>query len=89
MTLLLQRRERRDVLRGRRLLLLREDFRRLGTLPPALRAWLRPMATACLRLRTLRPLRPLCSFPRFISCIALFTFDLAFAPYRAMVLLSR
>jgi hypothetical protein len=58
--LLLQRRERRVVLRRVRLLVLaREDFRRFGTLPPALRAWLKPIAMACLRLRTLRPLRPL------------------------------
>jgi len=42
----------------------------LGTFCPARRASASPMATACLRLLTLRRERPLRSVPRFISCIA-------------------
>jgi len=54
--------------------------RRLGTLPPARRASLSPMAMACLRLRTVFPERPLLSWPRFISCIARSTLVDAFFP---------
>jgi hypothetical protein len=39
------------------------------------------MATACFRLRTFLPLRPLVSWPRFILCIALSTDFPAFRPY--------
>jgi hypothetical protein len=52
-----------------------------GTLPPARRASESPIATACLRLVTFLPLRPDFNLPRFISCIAFFTFFCAFAPY--------
>ena len=41
------------------------------------------MAIACLRLFTLLPERPLRSLPRFLSCIARFTFCCAFLPYLA------
>lgn len=41
-----------------------------GTLPPALRASDKPIATACFLLVTFLPLFPLLSFPSFISCIA-------------------
>jgi hypothetical protein len=58
------------------------DDRRDGTLPPARRASLRPMATACLRLVTRLPDRPERSWPRFISCIARSTFWPALRPYR-------
>ena len=54
-----------------------------GTLPPALRASDRPMAMACLRLVTFLPDRPDRKVPRFLSCIARFTFDWAFLPYFA------
>jgi hypothetical protein len=60
-----------------------------GTLLPARRASDRPMAIACLRLRTFRPERPLLSCPRFISCIARRTFwPLALLYLRAMVVSS-
>jgi hypothetical protein len=52
-----------------------------GTLAPFLRALERPMATACLRLVTFLPLRPLFSLPRFISCISCFTCLPAAGPY--------
>ena len=39
------------------------------------------MATACFGLVTFFPLRPLRSFPRFISCISVFTCCPAFGPY--------
>jgi hypothetical protein len=39
------------------------------------------MATACFRLRTFLPLRPLVSWPRFILCIARSTDFPAFRPY--------
>src|SRR5579871_328621 len=52
-----------------------------GTLPPAARASLRPIAIACLRLVTFLPERPDLSSPRFISCIARLTFLPAFGPY--------
>jgi hypothetical protein len=45
-----------------------------GTLPPARRASLRPIAIACLRLFTFRPDDPERSVPRLRSCIAFFTF---------------
>src|SRR3989344_7779800 len=41
-----------------------------GTLAPFFLASERPIATACLRLLTFFPLRPLFSLPRFILCIA-------------------
>lgn len=47
---------------------------RVGTLSPSARASLSPMATACLRLITLRPERPDLSLPAFISRIARSTF---------------
>jgi hypothetical protein len=72
----------------RRYFFLREDLRRrLGTFPPARRASDRPMAMACLRLFTRLPERPLFSVPRFLLCIARFTFERAFWPYRAIGLL--
>src|SRR5271163_769712 len=54
---------------------------RVGTLPPARRASLRPMAIACLRLVTFLPDRPDLSSPRFISRIARSTFLRAFGAY--------
>jgi hypothetical protein len=53
----------------------------LGTFAPAFRAFERPIAMACLRLFTFLPLRPLFSFPRFISCISVLTCSLAEGPY--------
>lgn len=41
-----------------------------GTLAPAFLAFDNPIAIACLGLRTVLPLRPLFSFPCFISCIS-------------------
>src|SRR6185295_6581309 len=55
-----------------------------GTLPPARRASLRPIAIACLRLVTFLPERPDRSVPRLRSCIARSTFWLAFFPYFAI-----
>lgn len=55
-----------------------------GTLAPARRASLKPMAIACLRLRTFLPDRPERSVPRFRSRIARSTFFDAFLPYFAM-----
>ena len=63
---------------------LRDPPRREGTLPPARRASLRPIAIACLRLVTFRPERPDFSVPRLRSCIARLTFVCAFLPYLAM-----
>src|SRR5882672_8911079 len=62
-----------------------------GTLAPAFRASLRPMAIACLRLVTFLPDRPDLSVPFFRSCIARLTLLCAFFPYFAMtnVLRSR
>jgi hypothetical protein len=57
----------------------RPGFR--GTFAPALRAWDRPIAIACLRLVTFLPDRPLFRVPRLRSCIARFTFRWAFLPY--------
>jgi hypothetical protein len=48
------------------------------------RASANPIAIACFRLFTFRPDRPLLSVPRFILCIAPFTFFFALLPYRAM-----
>jgi len=61
----------------------RADQERLfwaGTLAPFLRASESPMATACLRLRTVFPLRPLFSLPFFIFSIALLTDSCDFFP---------
>jgi len=51
----------------------RLDLRFFGTRAPFLRASDRPIAIACLRLFTLRPLRPLLSVPRLRLRIALAT----------------
>src|SRR3954469_2833276 len=59
-------------------------FRLRGTLPPALRASLRPMAMACFRLVTFLPDRPDFSVPRLRSCIARLTLLCAFLPYFAI-----
>src|SRR4051812_18412943 len=59
-------------------------FRLRGTLPPSLRASLRPIAIACFRLVTFRPERPDFSVPCFRSCIARLTLLCAFFPYLAM-----
>jgi len=64
----------RDELRDR-------DERRGGTFAPARRAWLSPMAMACLRLVTFLPDRPDLSVPRFFSCMARSTFLPALGPY--------
>jgi hypothetical protein len=55
-----------------------EDLR--GTFAPERRASLRPIAIACLRLRTRRPDRPLRNVPRLRSRIALRTLLEAFLP---------
>src|SRR5262249_434058 len=55
-----------------------------GTLAPARRASLNPMAIACARLVTFLPERPDRSVPRFRSCIARSTLCEAFRPYFAM-----
>jgi hypothetical protein len=57
------------------------DFFLDGTLPPLRRASERPIAIACFRLFTFLPERPDLSFPRFISCIARFTFCDDVLPY--------
>lgn len=68
---------RADVLRDELFL----DARlRAGTLSPSSRASLMPIASACLRLVTLRPPRVL-SVPRLRRRIALPTVALAFLPY--------
>jgi hypothetical protein len=51
-----------------------------GTFAPFSRASLRPIAIACLRLVTLRPLRPLRSVPRFARCTASRTDSCALRP---------
>lgn len=56
-----------------------EDF--FGTFAPSRRASESPMAIACLRLVTFFPLRPLFSFPRFISRISVRTLFCARGPY--------
>jgi hypothetical protein len=55
-----------------------------GTLAPLRRASDRPIAIACLRLRTLRPERPLFSVPALRFFIARSTLSEAFLEYRAM-----
>src|SRR4051794_1857925 len=55
-----------------------------GTLAPARRASLSPIAIACLRLLTSRPEPPDLSVPRLRSCIARFTLLCAFRPYLAI-----
>lgn len=52
-----------------------------GTLAPERRASLRPIAMACLRLLTFRPLLPERSLPRLNSRISSPTFCCAFRPY--------
>jgi hypothetical protein len=52
-----------------------------GTFAPFLRASDKPIAIACFLLVTFSPLRPLFSFPSFISCISVCTCLLAAAPY--------
>src|SRR3954463_295633 len=59
-------------------------FRLRGTLAPACRASLRPIAMACFRLVTLLPDRPDFSVPRLRSCIARLTLLCAFLPYFAI-----
>lgn len=44
-----------------------------GTFFPFLRAFDKPIAIACLRLFTSRPLRPLCALPRLYACISFST----------------
>ena len=51
-----------------------------GTLPPSRRASDRPIAIACFLLLTVLPDPPLFSVPRLRSCIAFWTFSLAFLP---------
>jgi len=63
-----------------------DDERFRGTLAPFFRASDNPMAMACLRLLTVLPLRPLFSDPRFIRCMADFTFLPAEAPYLRLLL---
>jgi hypothetical protein len=72
-----------DRLDFRRDELFRDDLRD-GTFAPFLRASLRPMATACLRLFTFLP-EPLFSVPRFRRRIADSTLSDAFRPYLAMM----
>src|SRR5690606_21329331 len=55
-----------------------------GTLPPFLRAFESPIATACLRLVTFFSDLPLLSFPSLNSCMAFLTSFCAFFPYLAM-----
>jgi hypothetical protein len=60
-------------------------LRRFGTFMPALRASEMPIATACLRLVTFLPDRPLRSVPRLRSRMTLLIFFDAFLLYfRAM-----
>jgi hypothetical protein len=51
-----------------------------GTFAPFSRASLSPIAIACLRLVTLRPLRPLRKVPCFRLCMASRTVSWAFCP---------
>src|SRR5262249_8886359 len=64
----------------------RLDARRGGTFAPFLRASERPIAMACFRLVTLRPLRPLLSVPRFLRRIADATVLCDFLLYRRVPL---
>ena len=52
-----------------------------GLSRPFSRAFERPIAMACLRLLTFLPLPRLFNFPRFISCISVFTCFPAAEPY--------
>jgi hypothetical protein len=61
-----------------------ERLRFRGTLPPAARASLNPIAIACFRLVTFFPDRPDRSVPSLRSCIARSTLSDAFLPYFAM-----
>jgi hypothetical protein len=58
-----------------------DDERFRGTFAPFSRASERPIAIACLRLLTFRPLPPLFSVPDFRLCIARLTLLLAALPY--------
>jgi hypothetical protein len=58
-----------------------EEDRLRGTFAPFSRASESPIAIACLRLFTVRPLPPLLSVPDFRLCIARFTLLLAAFPY--------
>ena len=75
-------REDEDVFREDEDFLREDDDFFFGTLPPASRASLRPIAMACFRLVTLPP-DPERSVPCFRSCIAFSTFFCAFFPYFA------
>jgi hypothetical protein len=66
---------------------LRALFFLRGTCAPARRASERPIATACLRLFTFLPERPLRRVPRFRSCMARFTLRLAVLLLFAVLLL--
>ena len=58
-----------------------DEERLRGTFAPFSRASERPIAIACLRLVTFRPLRPLLSVPDFRLCIARLTLLPADFPY--------
>jgi hypothetical protein len=58
-----------------------DDERFRGTFAPFSRASESPIAIACLRLVTFRPLRPLFSVPDFRLCIARLTLFPAALPY--------
>ena len=58
-----------------------DEERLRGTFAPFSRASERPMAIACFRLVTFRPLRPLLSVPDFRLCIARLTLLPADLPY--------
>src|SRR5262249_40920706 len=64
-------------------------LRFFGTLAPAARASDRPIATACLRLLTLRPDRPLRSVPALRFFLARPTLVEAFFEYRRAMWFSR
>ncbi len=55
-----------------------------GTLAPSFLASDKPMAIACLRWVTYLPLRPLFSFPSFISSMTFFTLAWLFGEYFAI-----
>jgi hypothetical protein len=76
----------REVFRDDFLEPLRDDLRD-GTFAPFRRASFKPIAIACLRLRTLRP-DPLFSVPRFLRRIVDSTFFDADRPYFAIGLSS-
>ena len=75
-------REEDDVLRDEEDFFRDEDDFFFGTLAPASRASLKPIAMACFRLVTFPP-DPERSVPCFRSCIARSTFFCAFFPYFA------